>query len=539
MPAGRPRTVRVTMASVFAAEARAAHTAATGIVFPSPRYQRDPVAFCREILGTDPWHKQVEILEAVRDHKRVAVRSGHKIGKSRTAAMLALWFYCSYEDARVVMTSTTDRQVNAILWRELRKVLAGSGVCLECKRAKYKGPKPCPHSALIAGDLGELARTGLKATDNTFREITGFTAKEAEAVAGISGANLLYLVDEASGVPDTIYEAIEGNRAGGASICMLGNPTRNSGVFYEQFHGEARHACKAITVSSEETPNCVEGRTVVPGLAGREWVEERKREWGESSSYYKIRVKGEHAIAEEGRTFSWHAIGQAEEAWADTEAEGLLQVGVDPSGPSGTGDEAAFSTRRGLKQLDKREKLGLTPEGHVIEVLLLLREYKRADEIPLVVVDREGAVGAEVYGALAAHAEAHPSDFRLVGIRASDKAHRDAQIYDRQRDCLVAGLESWIKEGGAILTDKKLGEELHEFEWYQAANGRYKATDKKKIKANLGRSPDRFDALALSVWEPTWLKQEQRAATQPQQAPAQNTDGPALDPYAASDAFRY
>src|SRR5690606_31880088 len=141
------------------------------------------------------------------------------------AGLLAHWFYGSFDDARVIMTSTTARQVDQILWREVKMLRARSGWCVACKRGNQRRreenpinpeliARPCQHSALIREVPGELARTGMKSAD--FREIVGFTAKEAEAVAGISGRNLLYIVDEASGVAQAIFEAIEGNRAGGA-----------------------------------------------------------------------------------------------------------------------------------------------------------------------------------------------------------------------------------------------------------------------------------------------------------------------------------
>src|SRR5262249_24875109 len=145
-----------------------------GHAWPSARYRVDPVAFFREVLGIVPWSRQVELIEAVRDHPPVNVRSGHKLSKSCRPAGIALWFFCSFEDARVVMSSVTSRQVDAILWREL-----------SMRHARALIP--------IGGEISKLARSGLKARD--FREVVGFTAKEAEAVAGISGRNLLYILD--------------------------------------------------------------------------------------------------------------------------------------------------------------------------------------------------------------------------------------------------------------------------------------------------------------------------------------------------------
>ncbi len=474
----------------------------TRVRFPSARFRKDPVAFAREILGVEPWHKQIEILEAVRDHKRVSVRSGHKVSKSHSAAILALWFYCSFPDARVVMTSTTSRQVDQILWRELRMVRARGGRCVACKKAELE-PVPCEHSSLIDGESGDLARTGLKSKD--FREVVGFTAREAEAVAGVSGANLLYIVDEASGVDQAIFEAIEGNRAGGARIVLFSNPTQNEGEHFDSFHSK-KEFYFTLTVSSEETPNVVEGRDVIPGLATREWVEEKRQEWGEESALYKVRVKGIHALHEDGKIFSIGAISAAEQRWYNFEEIGerelgRLHVGLDPSGPSGSGDECVFTPRRGLKVYTFQCHRGLDENQILIRLLAMLSQYRLPKEKPVVTLDREGDVGSKVYYVLREYVEKHPDSFDLVALRASDRSPREPLVYDRLRDALTASLEAWIREGGGIPEDTKLAAEMHVFEWKQMPNGRLKVTAKDVVKKHLGRSPDRYDSLCLAVWD--------------------------------------
>jgi hypothetical protein len=525
-----------TLSDDFLADLREQLDAAVRIRFPSDVYKGDPVKFCRDILGVEPWHKQVEILEAVRDFDRVAVVSGHKIGKSMSAAMVALWFYCSYRDARVVMTSTTSRQVDQILWRELKMLRARGSRCVDCKREdpdQHRILRPCPHSTLIEGDIGELARTGLKSTD--FREIVGFTAREAEAVAGISGSNLLYVADEASGIPEEIFEAMEGNRAGGARIAMFSNGTRNKGEFFEAFHSKAKYY-KTIQVSCEESPNVVEGRNVIPGLATRDWVELKKEEWGEHSPMYIVRVKGGFALHEDGKIFSIHAIGEAEKRWHEAPEQGRLFIGLDPAGESGSGDETVYAIRRGLKVLRLVAHLGLSEEAHVVHLLSLIKTHKLPRETPVAVVDREGSVGSKVAIALRNYADAHPGTFELVTVRASDRAVRQPAVYDRLRDELTANLEAWMRDGGAIPEDAKLALELHQPEWIQNVNGRVKVTPKTEIRKAIGRSPDRYDAVALSAWEPLSLKEgaPPPPATDVHGAPPSSS----MDPYAGSDAWR-
>jgi hypothetical protein len=536
---------RTSFAADLRLDLREMRVRATRVRWPNPKYAANPVAFFREVLGVDPWARQIEIIEAIRDCPRVAVSSGHKVSKSHTAAGIALWYYCSYPDARVIMSSTTARQVDQILWRELRIMRARSGRCTACKEQDPDGhliPKPCPHSAIIDGDLGELARTGLKSED--FREIVGFTAREAEAVAGVSGRNLLYIIDEASGVPDVIFEAIEGNKAGGARSVLFGNPTRNDGEFFDAFHSKA-HLYKTLRVSSEETPNVVTGRIVVPGLATREWIEEKREEWGEDSALYSVRVRGRHATHEEGKAFSLHAIASSEQRWAETPEAGRLFIGVDPAGESGMGDETALCARRGLKQLAAVQTYrGLTDEQHVARIVGLINQHALPRETPVVVVDREGPIGNKLYSSLFVLASKTPAPFDLVGVRASERAVRQPKIYERIRDELVANLAQWLRDGGAIVEDVKLEAEMHAPEWTQTVTGRLRITSKDIVRKMIGRSPDRMDALALSVWEPLSLQgAELPVEAQAVAARERDHDGggsvaeQTFDPYGAADVW--
>jgi hypothetical protein len=519
--------------------------------WPSLKYREDPVAFFHDIIGVEPWSKQVEIIEAIRDNPRVAVKSGHKVSKSHTAAGVALWFFSSFEDARVVMSSTTSRQVDQILWREVKMMHARGGRCVACKAADDKrralheplGPRPCAHSALLDGSPMQLARTGIRSPD--FREIVGFTAREAEAVAGVSGKNLLYILDEASGIPDVIFEAIEGNRAGGARLVMFSNPTRTEGEFFAAFSDEKKAFYKTVTISSEHTPNVIEGREVIRGLATREWVEEKKLEWGEDSPLYKIRVKGEFVLNEDGKVMSVHAISEAEKRWLEPveEADELarLQIGLDPAGAGQAGDESVFALRRGKRHLGLLPFRGQSEEALVVHLLGIIKMHGRPRELPPIVkVDREGSIGAKVYGLLRAYADVAEGvrpPFVLVGVRSSERAVREPTVYDRVRDELWANLAQWMREGGAIVEDAKLAKELHAPAWVTIVTGRQKVTSKDDLRKMLGRSPDRADALALAVWDvPSLLH-----PSEPGAPPEPEDGGPegnaydlpgAIDPYA-------
>lgn len=479
--------------------------------WPSPVYRENPVAFFGDILGAQPWEKQIEIAEAIRDHRRVAVSSGQKTGKSTVAAWIALWFFSSFEDARVVLTATTARQVDGILWRETIRAHQGAGWCLACRKlaklayeARQEPPaKPCAHSQIVEGRPGKLARTGLKALD--LREIVGFTARESEAVSGTSSVNLLYIVDEASGVPDLVFEGIEGNRASGGRVLLLSQPTRTEGEFYEAFHAKSG-LYKTIVMSSEDTPNAKKGTMVVPGLALRSYIEEKRAEWGKDSPLYKIRVLGQFVVDEDGKVFGAGLLTGAQTAWDPEErVNARLYIGIDCAGESGEGDEATFCPRRAHRVSKILARKGLAPRDYVSEVLAIIleeREGRERDEVPVVLFDAEGEIGGRVFAAFAAHLEIHPNAFELRPVRASLKAQRNPHAYDRVRDELWACGRAWMKDGGTIPTDPKLEQELHKPEWVHLdARPQLKVTPKEEIRKALGRSPDRADAFLLSVWE--------------------------------------
>ena len=130
------------------------------------------------------WDEQAKFLRAARDHARVTVTSGHKTGKTRSLGVLAWWFTSDPDarpEARVPMTSSSAEQLKRALWREVTALWR-----LAVARG-YDLPEPALDPA-----------TGVRWDDG--REIFGFSTRDAERAAGVSGAWIKYLIDEASGV---------------------------------------------------------------------------------------------------------------------------------------------------------------------------------------------------------------------------------------------------------------------------------------------------------------------------------------------------
>lgn len=512
-------------------------------------YRYNIAGFARDVFGIDPWSAQRRIFKDVERYFKVAITSGHKIGKSNTDAIVAWWFFCTFAEARVVLTATTDNQVNGILWREIRKLH---------RRAKRKGiTLPTPH---------ELARSGV-VDDSDLSEIKGYTAKDSEAIAGVSGPAILYIVDEASGVKPHIFEAIQGNRAGGnAWVLLTSNPTRADGENYDAHHSgsseklgdAAGYHCHAI--DSRSSPNITgewraledwdfearvwrKRRTPIPGLAVQEWVDEMLRKYGEDSPIFAVRVAGKFIVAEQAKIFPIALLAEAQERWSDPETPqaGRLVIGCDPAGDGEGGDESRFAPRRDKRIFTLRGKAGMSDAQHLDELLDIFATYNEPGSgVPIVNIESEGEAGWKVYKFLREWADGHPGVFELRRVRTSDKAARHPDVYDRKRDELAANFREWLRAGGALPPDAKLETELHAYEFQPPTAGKpqLKITSKKELKKLLGRSPDSADAAMLSAWEPLATEHHAPPPAQPETIHGAMIDAPTFDPYGGLSIWR-
>jgi len=449
--------------------------------FPSTRWRRNPVGFARDVLQIELWSAQVEIVESIRDHRNTTVRSGHKCGKSTALAVAALWFFCSFDRARVLMTAVKASQIDDVIWKEIRRLY---------REAKIP----------VGGQCYVQARTGLR--DDDGRQVWGITARNGEGLAGISGPNVLVLADEASGINDRFFEVLDSALAGsGGTVrkCYISNPTRTNGEFYRS-HTTNGALFHKIHISSEETPNA-RGEKVIPGLAGPDWIREKVAEYGVDSHAYRVRVRGEFVHDRDGKIISLDLIAQAQAAWDESDDDGVLQLGADPAGDSVIGDESAFAVRRGNRIVTVLARRGMSEDEVVAMIADLIATHRRPRElaIPRVAIDAEGGVGARVLGKLEAYVDAHRDEFEIVPVRSGKKMWGSPE-YDMVRDALWGQTQKWLLAGGSIPEDVKLSQELNAPSFSADKNARFVATGKKELRKELGRSTDRADAVCLAIW---------------------------------------
>lgn len=454
-------------------------------------YRAEPAFFFVHILGIIPWvneehpnSDQLAILESFRTHDRLAVRSGHKVSKSNTLAGLALLWYSTRPKARVPITSASYSQVRKINWYELRNMFYG---------AQQRGID-------IGGTFYEDPQSGLKMKDG--REIFGFSTKEAERAAGISGPNICYLIDEGSGVEEKIFEAIDGNRAGGAKQAMFSNPTRLSGTFYNAFHAK-RSFWKTLHISSQFTPNCQAGRIVVPGLATPEWVEEKKQEWGEDSPLFHVRVSGNFPPQGPNSVIPISLIDEAQMRWriwndAGVPMRGVLGIGIDPAYYGD--DEAVLYPVVGDVMLPPRVLFVSTGEEIADACLEMILPYAgQFSEIRINVdINGEGRAAFEMLAYKYADKLRNIKAY-VVPVNVSEVSDYPDMYYNK-RTQLAFGFKEWLENGGAIPEDPKLEAELASVTYVMDPLGRYKLPLKEEERKRLGRSPDRRNAAELAIY---------------------------------------
>lgn len=441
--------------------------------YPS-RYMDDPTGWVEHRLGEHFWSKEREIAEAVRDVRHVAVHSCFESGKSYTASRLVAWWLDSHAayDAFVVTTATTGAQVRAILWREIG-------------RAHRKGNLP-GRTNQTEWWIGE--------------EMVGFGRKPAdydpEAFQGIHAKYVLVIIDEAAGVPKTIFDAAEGLIANEYSrILAIGNPSDPLSHF--------ANICKpgsgwqTIHIDAFDTPNFTGEpipAEVSPLLISPTFATERAKDWGENSPLYIAKVRGlfpedaDDGVVRASKVL--HCRRQRDDEQPDTPVELGVDVGAG-------GDFTSIRERRGRKAGRVWRDHSKDSEQVVGKIMAAIRESGASR----VKVDAIG-IGWAVVGHL-----------RQLG---ADGEHQ-AQIVP-----VNVGESSTKKERFALLRDQiwwEVGRDLSEQDAWDLsaldddtvaqllapkygldAHGRVKVEPKDETRKRLDRSPDDADALLLAFY---------------------------------------
>lgn len=286
-----------------------------------------PSFFNKSMLGSAFWSKQEEVAISVRDNRYTTVRACHDVGKTYCASRIALWYLYSHPQSIVVTTAPTMRQVENLLWRELRAA----------------------HENAIQELGGDPLKTRLELSTDWYA--IGASSGDPDKLQGFHAAsgNILIIVDEAAGVNEDAFEAIEGMMTSEkARMLMIGNPTSDAGSFRAS-HYSWEHANK-IHISVFDSPNFVNNEInniedlqavdldkveiVNDYLVSPRWAYEKIDSWGVDSPMFQARVLGNFPSQSANTVIPLNALEQActEEHRAKIKAKGgMFYLGVDPA----------------------------------------------------------------------------------------------------------------------------------------------------------------------------------------------------------------
>ena len=434
--------------------------------------QQDPLFFSEHVIGGEqPWEKQIEIMLSVRDNPRTAVPSGFSVGKTWIAGRTALWFLYSFPNSLVVTTAPTARQVEHILWAEIRR----------------------QHHQSVTPLGGEILKAMIKISDDWFA--IGLSTDEPDRFQGFHSAHLLLIFDEAAGVDKAIWDIAQGQLAGShARWLAIGNPVAPSGPFYD--------ACKnsswnTIPISCTDSPNAKEDKIIFPKLVTPQWIQDREAEWGKESPLYQTKVLGQFPTASEYGLIPLDWIFKANQrakTMAAINSEDI-KIGIDVA-RSGA-DSTVFIFRKGsfLKDIEAYRNL------NVMEVVGRLIQFVEKYNVPYedVFVDEIG-IGAGVVDRL------HEQRRYVQGVNFGRAARDPDDFRNIRAECYWRVREALNPESQNPLAIPKrfgrLASELAAIEWTTTSTGKTQIESKEEIKKRLGYSPDYADALALSFTAP-------------------------------------
>ena len=428
------------------------------------RYARAPIAFVREVLHAEPDPWQLEVLRALsRGHTRIAIRSAHGVGKTCVAAWAICWFCNTRAPFKCAITAPSSPQLFDALFPELIKWF-----------------NRLPEGWRSLWDI-TADHIRLKADQECFITARTSRAETPEAMAGLHSDNVLLVADEASGIPEQVYEAAGGSMSSaGAITVLIGNPTRNTGFFW-RCHALEHQRWHTQKVSAFDSPR------VSPG-----WIEEMRERYGEASNAYRIRVLAEFPRTDEDTLIAADVVDEAMRR----------DVPLDPSAPELWGvdcarygsDASVLIKRRGYVVTEMPRRWYNFSTMEVAGAIKAEYDLAATHKPQLIVIDVIG-IGAGVVDRL------HEQGLPILGINVAE-IPSNKQHYVRLRDELWGRMKEWLGTRRVRLPkEDRLRDDLLSAKYSFSSDGRLQVESKDKMRSRGQPSPDSADALMLTLAE--------------------------------------
>ena len=425
-----------------------------------------PLEFVRDVLGDDPYDKQEEILRAVgeaaqpnSDIRRVSVVGCNSSGKDWTAARAILWWMCTHSPAKVAVTGPTGRQVNDIVWNEVRQAHAQSNTPLPGKVRKVP--------------LYEM-------NDDSASSAKGFTSNSPYNLQGYHSPNMMVVVTEAHAVKEEYMNALL--LLNPKLILMVGNPFTQTGTFYDSHHSK-RHKHLTIHISAMDTPNIAEGRIVTPGLITQKDIDERKDDWGEDSDMYINSVLAEFTENLDNVLIPLSAARRAAER-DDIEPEGEVILACDIARTPKS--KTVIAKRQG----GKSEILYSQRGNGLMHVAGVIKQYCENHNVDTLIVDDVG-IGAGVVDRLR---ELNLPVNRLIPFNGGQRPNDREHFADRNAEVWWAMRNRYLENNISARGSEALAAQVTGREYAITGNGRIRLQSKRSLTESI----DEADALAMT-----------------------------------------
>lgn len=445
----------------------------------------DPVFGAKKMLGVDPLADyQAEILSALVSHDQVAARSANGVGKSFISAVAALIFFLCRRRGTVFIAGPKLEKAQ-IPYRVMLGLI---------ERAPYRIPGRTYDGAWY-GDA-----------DLSSWYVKPVTARDPESFAGTHAGDVLGIVEEASGEPDPIYEAIYGCVTGGNDrLLHIGNPTRSMGTFVGLWRNPS---VRCITISALDSPNVKAGREIIPGLVSREGVARIISTFGRDSDAARVRVHGLPPRGSGDNIFSVEAIANAFARGRDPIPQNVYRPtfgGLDLARMGSDSSSLTTITGERIERIEKWEKLD------AVESAARVAPWLASDKRRILAIDT-GNIGAAVFDALVHRGygpQLVPVNFGGKQVMGKERVNagtgeRTPWYFDRRSE-LWYEAAAWMRDRGAIGEQipedvaQELEDDLLAPCGGDAPNGSLRMESKDQTRKRLGRSPDIGDSLCLAV----------------------------------------
>jgi len=451
--------------------------------------QQDPIYFFDSVLGCSHWSAQDEILRSVFKNQRTTVKSCHGTGKSYSAARIAHAFLFAYKNSIVVTTAPTFRQVENILWREMRQAASQSKMKLG----------------------GNMLKTKFEIDDKWYA--IGISSDKDDNFQGFHAEHLLVIADEAAGVPETTMQVIEAlMTSAGTRQLLIGNPTNTNGTFCASHKSDLY---TKISISCFDTPNFTKNGIkdltdllkltrpeleamplVYPELVTPLWAWERAESWGIDSPMFQSRVLAEFPEEGDDTLIKLSHIERAlqkewdEEQWKFRPQRKAIGIDVARKGSDSTVGIAFDNGKMFEKMFSYVGKDTMKTVGHAVA---LFNDLGFSKEFDTFVVDDTG-VGGGVTDRLL------ELGYNVLPVNNAESASDKEKFRDIKAE-IFWNLRQAFLEGSISIHDiSRIIQDLSSIRYDYMSSGKLFIVSKKDMKRDGLPSPDFADALALAYY---------------------------------------